>query len=345
MDYKIIPIIDESNWPVEIKTELTQLTERFLALLAEEKNALDEMHKSRAGCNEKQYSKRLKEPLSTDKRNEVLSIQFAYRLWFANALMRVHEARRALSAQAVRIRARLEDLVLCNNEGSALALVAISRMVREHNCDDVDSILSEFDKVSELTRDRIFGAVLAIFRSKRDRNGIFCKTNFTSSPLMLVDRTPTEMAMDDATEPAIAIRARFEELWSEFISARSKFNVRQFNERMEACIQASDDVRLAQVRSDMMNAEARLFIAASRYAEAFGDLKVVVERLETAIQANADTIPNTVSTESVKAMCHCMGAWHWLNELTGYIEDKYRGCNPDSVLRELDFDPKAYLKA
>lgn len=345
MDKEVLQIIDTSAWPVEIKTELKQLVQKFAAFVAEEADALDDMHKSKAGCNEKQYSKRLKEPLSTEKRDEVLSNQFAYRNWFANAVMRIHEARRQLIALAAIINARVTELAPQAGEGKTLVLVALTRMVRDQDLKAADCILGELDNVSELSRKRIFDAVRAIFKGKRENTGIFAKQNFTSSPLMLVDPTATQEEMDEAVVPAIAIRWHFEALWDEFTSAKSKYNVRQFNERMEQCIQAGAEDKLTQVRGEMANAEARLFVAATRYAEAHDELNRISDRLHKAIRANVETIQDTDSVEAIKAMCHCLGIWHWLGELTGYIEGKFRSCNPAAVLADLDFNPGAYIKA
>lgn len=347
MDYKNVPqIIDNSAWPIEIKTELKQLVARFCVFLEEERDATGEMHKAKSGCNEKQYSKRLKEPLSAEKRNEVLSHQFAYRNWFANAVMRIHEARRGLTLQAELIRNKVAELTPQADESTMFVLVTLTHMVRVNEiADDAESILAELNNVSELTRDRIVEAVRAIFVSKRDTTGIFFRQNYTSSPLILLDPTAEEKAMEEALAPAIAMRWKMEELSGEFHSARSAHNVPQFNQRMEQCIQSGEDGKLTKIRSEMANAEARLFVAAKVYVETHDDMKRVSARLESAIRNVAVSIPQLNNNAGLKAMCHCLGAWHWLGELTGYIEGKYRSCNPAAVLADLDFNPGAYIKA
>ncbi len=345
MDYDVIQIIEDSAFRIDAKTELKGLVKDFLAVRALEAKTIPEMLEAKAGVNERQYSKRLAEPMSDDKRNDVLTNQYAYRAWFANAVLRIHELRSHLRLLADAIVIKVDVLTPQAEPSGQLALVAMTKLIRERDYSDVDGVLAEFDNVAGITKERIIEAVRTIFHAKRENKTIFARPNFTSTHIDFARPTREQIELFEAIEPAIAVRQRFEDLWSQYYPARSKWNVPQFTKRLEQALTVGDTAKVEQIRKERLEIEAHLFVVASNWTAAYADLLRIIERLRSAIIKVANANRDDDSLESLKAMSHCLGAWHWLGELTGYITDKYNQYKPAETLAELDFDTVAYINA
>lgn len=340
----VIQAIDESAFPVDVKTELKGLLQNFLSIQTEEVETLKEMYDAKSGVNERQYSKRLSEPMSAEKRNEVMTNQYAYRAWFANAVLRVHELRLHLRLLADAISIKIEVLSPSATPSSQIALVAMTRLIKKNDYSNPDSILAELDNVSGISRDRIIQALRTIFLAKLEGKTIFAKPNFSSTHIDFAAPTPAQIELDEAIQPAIAVRARFEQLWSDYYPVRSKWNVPQFTRRLEEALAVEDMTKVEQIRKERLDIEAQLFVVANRWAAAYPDLVQIIDRLRPAIHKVAAALKDDDSIDGIKTMAHCIGAWHWLGELTGYITEKYNSYKPAAVLAELEFDAEAYIE-
>lgn len=341
----IIQILNESSICFSMREDLKALAQNWLALREEEIEAISEMHRSKAGINERQYAKRMSEPMSQEKRDEVMLVQYSWRALFANSVLRAHEARLSLFSIVGGIEACLNKLGPQKEASAVRAVVALTQLLNETRYKSADSVLAELDNVRDLSRDRIFEAVKAIFVAKKYRKGHFAGKNFTARMLHLKAPGWWQKELAEAVKPAIAIRKEMEDLWTEFTTARSKMNIPQFTQRMEAAWAAGETEKAEQVREERKNAEARLFISASRYAAAFPRVGEADEILQYAFQKAADFIDeNILTVENVKAMTHALGAWHWLGELRIYIGPKFRAYNVQAILDELAFDADSYTK-
>lgn len=337
--------IEASTLAIEDKAELKHLARQILEAQEEEANALKDIHYSKAGVNERQYSKRLSEPMSPEKRNDVLTEQFAYRNWFANAVLRTSEVRRRLQSLTNQVETKVSEIASQGKASNIVALVAMLKLARTKDYSAPDEILSEFDKVTGVIGDRIREAVYAIFSSKKSGSGVFCQPNFTSSPLQFAEPNAVQMELKVAVDAAMLIRQKCEELRFNFTDARSKNNLPQFTQRMEQAHAAGEDAKIATIAREKSNAEAALFIAASLYEAAHSELLRVQSELEKAVEAAASAVGDHTTIVGLKEISNCLGAWKWLGELTGYTESNYRSCNPGKVLADLEFDSAAYIKS
>lgn len=340
----IAVIIEASALAIEVKAELKELARQILEAQEEEAKALKDIYSSKAGINERQYSKRLSEPMAAEKRNEVLIEQFAYRNWFANAVLRTSEVRRLLQSLTKQVETKVTEVAPQGKASKIVALVAMLKLARSNDYSAPDEILSEFDKVSGVSGDRIREAVLAIFSSKKAGSGVFCKPNFTSSPLQFAEPNAVQMELKVAVDAAMLIREKCERLRFNFTDARSKNNLPQFTQRMEQAHAAGEEAKITAIAREKSNAEAALFIAASLYETAHCELVRVEAELAKAIEAAASAVGDHTTIVGLKEISNCLGAWKWLGELTGYTESNYRSCNPSKALAELEFDSAAYIR-
>jgi hypothetical protein len=331
--------------PSRTRLSCKHLARRILEAQEEETKALKDIYSSKAGINERQYSKRLSEPMSAEKRNEVLIEQFAYRNWFANAVLRTSEVRRLLQSLTKQVETKVTEVAPQGKASNIVALVAMLKLARTNDYSAPDEILSEFDKVSGVSGDRIREAVYAIFSSKKSGSGVFCQPNFTSSPLQFAEPNAVQIELKVAVDAAMLIRQKCEKLRFNFTDARSKNNLPQFTQRMEQAHAAGEEAKIAAIAREKSNAEAALFIAASLYETAHCELVRVVAELTKAIEAAASAVGDHTTIVGLKELSNCLGAWKWLGELTGYTENNYRSCNPGKALAELEFDSAAYVKS
>jgi len=344
----IIEAIDGSTFDPKVKDALRTLADTYFALRAEEADALEDMHKARASINERQYAKRLGETMSDQERKELHTHQFAWRAWFANGVLRTHQARINLVRQALEIRRRVKALQSVRGVRNQAALVALMKLARDAEGIDVDGILKEFDNVSDISRDRILDAVRTIYKDKLERTGLLADISFSSAPVLLTNPTETQVALIAALKPAYEIRARFEELWGCFLSAKSKHNVPQFTQRIEQAFAAGDEAKMQTVLRERKSAETTYFLAAMNYAGPYGELRRIADKLKLALQNEAFAIRDKgdfTSIEAMTSMTNYIGSWKWLNELNSYIEGKYKQCDPEGALRALDFNVKDYLES
>jgi len=341
----IAAIIEASTLASEIKAELKDLARQILEAQDEEAKALKDIYSSKAGINERQYSKRLSETMSCDKRNEVLTNQFAYRNWFANAVLRTSEVRRLLQSLTKQVETKVSEIAPHGKASNIVAMVAMLKLARANDYSAPDEILSEFDKVSGVSGDRIRESVYAIFSSKKSGSGVFFQTNFTSSPLQFAEPNAVQKELKVAVDAAMLIREKCERLRFNFTDARSKNNLPQFTQRMEQAHAAGEDAKISAIAIEKCNAEAALFIAASLYETAHCELVRVVAELAKAIEAAASAVGDHTTIVGLKEISNCLGAWKWLGELTGYTENNYRSCNPKKALADLEFDSAAYVKS
>jgi hypothetical protein len=114
---------------------------------------------------------------------------------------------------------------------------------------------------------------------------------------------------------------------------------------LEEALAQGDLAKGELIRKERLEVEAHLYIVASRWAAAYPELNKIIKHLRSAIQKVAFTVADDNSLDSLKMMAHCLGAWHWLGELTGYITGKYNGYKVEATLTELDFDAQAYIEA
>ena len=337
--------IEASALSIEVKAELMELARQILEAQEEEAKALKDLYSSKAGINERQYSKRLSEPMQPEKRNEVLIEQYAYRNWFANAVLRTSEVRHLLQSLIKQVETKVSEIAQQGKASSTVAMAAMLKLARANDYSAPDEILSEFDKVSGVSGDRIREAVYAIFSSKKSGSGVFCQRNFTSSPLYFAEPNAVQIELTLAVEAAMLIRQKCEKLRFNFTEARSKNNLPQFTQRMEQAHAAGEDAKISSIAREKSNAEAALFIAASLYEAAHGELLSVESKLAKAIEAAASVVGDHTTLVGLKEISNCLGAWKWLGELTGYTENNYRSCNPSKALAELEFDSVAYIKS
>lgn len=341
----IAAIIEASTLASEIKAELKDLARQILEAQDEEAKALKDIYSSKASVNERQYSKRLSEPMSAERRNEVLIEQFAYRNWFANAVLRTSEVRRLLQSLTKQVETKVSEIAAQGKASNIVALLTMLKLARSNDYSAPDEILSEFNKVSGVSGDRIREAVYAIFSSKKSGSGVFCQRNFTASPLQFAEPNAVQIELKVAVDAAMLIREKCERLRFNFTDARSKNNLPQFTQRMEQAHAGGEDAKIATIAREKSNAEAALFIAASLYEAAHGKLVLVVAELAKAIEAAASAVGDGTTIVGLKEMSNCLGAWKWLGELTGYTENNYRSCNPSKALADLEFDSAAYVKS
>jgi|AGTN01.2.fsa_nt_gi hypothetical protein len=332
----VTQLLEASALPLDAKEELKALVAKLLADRAIEVDAESDIRHTKSGVNERQYSKRMAEPMSEDKRSEAIRIQHAWRSWLANAVFRAHEVRARLSATAAAIAAKVAELGPQKDRSGQAALVAVSLLIGQTNCKSPDDALAELDNVSELNRDRIFEAVRSIFESKLTKTGLFVETSFSCSAIEFSNPTAEQLELTSQLKRAEIIRQRFEDLWSEFISAKSKCNYPQFTRRIESLQGQGETARVEEVRRSLQETQARLYVAAVAYAQPLPELRAIEEALEAAIKSAANSIADRRSLDGHKAMSACIVGWKWLYELASYIEDKYRGCNPEAIIAELE---------
>lgn len=340
-----IATIEASNFDEAVKAELKALVETTKLAKDTDSSSLAAMHKYKAGTNERQYARRIAEKMTSEKRTEMQVHQFAYRNAFANAVFSVHQARKTL----VKIGADIRTLVArlqpeAKDPSNRNALIAIMSIAYETDSIDPDAVFSELDNVSDISRERLLEAVRTIFAHKKAESGMMASTSFSSYELLIVDPTPEQQAVQDALQPAIAVRQEFEDYWSFYSFAKGRFNVPQFTQRMEQAVAEGDESKIESIRASRRDAEGAVFVAASNWVNAYPRMVAIRENLRTAIQRAAETITENNSLESTIAMSHLIGCWKWHSELTGYIEGKYRKADLDSVLAGLDFDASEYLR-
>jgi hypothetical protein len=341
----IIATIDASTFDDGVKTELKALVTTWKTAKDEEASCTRWMHDYKAGTNERQYARRIAEKMSNEKRSELQTNQFAYRNAFANSVFGVYQARLVLVKIAADIRSAIARIgTEGRNPLDRNALVAV--MTVAYSCDNVDprSVLKELDNVSDISRERILEAVCIIFEQKKAESGMMSKISFSSSELLLVDPTPEQLALQEALLPAIAVRQEFEDFWSAYTTAKSRYNLPQFTQRMEQAFADGDEAKVESIRSSRRDAEAEVFVTASNWVNAYPRMVAIREKLYAAIRAAAETIKETKSLEASIAMSHLIGCWHWHSELCGYIEDKYRQYDLENVLASLEFNAQEYLR-
>lgn len=341
----VIQIIDEAALPVDEKNTLKQLVQRYLDASAEETDALADLHKTRAAINERQYAKRLAENVSQEKREEILLHQYAWRNWYVNSVVRIYQTRTAKLEVNSALNSFIERYCASSDRSVLMAMTAIKVMITDSPSYEAKDVMQELDKVSDVSRDRLVESLRAIFLAKRDRKGALADANFTSVQVRLIKPTAEQEAVEAALLPAIEIRARFEALWSDFHAAKSRFNVPQFTQRVEQAFAAGDSEKAERIIAERRQIEAALYLAANRYVEPHAELERVAKQLDDAVRHAADSIKDLGSTEGLIAMSHCISAWKWWHELTGYIAGKYKSADPAGVLKELGFDPARYLSA
>jgi hypothetical protein len=127
-----------------------------------------------------------------------------------------------------------------------------------------------------------------------------------------------------------------------FHFARSSLNVPQFTQRLEAALTSGNSAQFEQISRERREAEAGLFVECRRYEATYHLLVKGIEQFAPIIQEAADAIDDFSSTDGLKAMSNCHGAWHWLTEMR-YREQAYWHHKPLELLKELDFDEEAYL--
>ena len=338
-------IIDESNLSDELKVEFKDLSGRFLQALNDEASALKTLYETKGQINERQYEQRMSQSLTQEKREQIVINQHAYRNLFANAVLSVHENRLVMTTLAAQIQKRVAEIG--NQQADCMfALVALTRLVRDVSFGAIDDVLNELETVSHCRRDRILESVRSIFCDKKSKSGMLATTNFSCAPFQFANRTPVQEELDKAVKEAIDIREHFEDLWSEFCRALSKYNPSQFTQRVEQALSSGQVDKVELIRRDRNNAEAELFIASLNYMAAYPRLVEVGDALEAAVNlASSAAKQLDTSIENLKVMSHCLNGWLYLGELRGYIADKYRGSDPVGVLSKLDFDAKAYIAA
>lgn len=279
------------------------------------------------------------------KRNEIQVIQFSWRGLFVNSVLRVHEARLGLVDLAGSINACLVKLGPQTEATAVRAIVALQHMLRSAEYKNADAILNELEHVNGLIRQHLLESVRSIFLHKKHGMGIFADSNFTASLLFLRSPEWWQEELAAAAKSAWDVRKEMEDIWSEYISARSKMNVSQFTRRMEEAWAANDDAKAEAIRLERKNAEARLFVVASRYVATYSKVLEAEKKLQEAFDKAASFVDGTRNdVDIIKAMTHALGAWHALGELRIYIKPKYEANNPQYILDELEFDAAAYIK-
>lgn len=331
-----IQLLEASALPLAAKTQLKALVEHFAADKEIEAAAEKDIRHTKSGVNERQYNKRMAEPMTSQKRTEAIRIQYAWRHWLANAVFRAHEARTRIQATAAAMANILAVLGPQKEKTSQAALVAVGLLIREGTGSSPEEALAELDNVSELTRERIFEAVATIFESRLSGQGLFAKANVSCSKIGFTNPTAEQVELAKQRERAEYIRQHFEDLWSLFLSAKSKCNYPQFTKRIEDLQAQGELAKVEEVRRSLAEAQARLYVAAVAYAQPVAELRAIEESLEAAARAAANAIADRSTLDGLKAMSACIDAWHWHHELTSYIEQKYRGCNPEAVVAELE---------
>lgn len=283
--------------------------------------------------------------MTLEKREQIVIVQHAYRNQFVTAVLTVHESRVVMTALAAQIEQRVAE-IRSQNTDSLFVLVALTRLVRDTNFGNIDEVLHELETVSHCSRDRILESLTSIFRDKKSKNGMLSTTNFSCAQIRLANPTAAQEELDKAVEMAIETRQHFENLWSEFRSALSKYNPSQFTQRVEQALSAGLTDKVEAIRCALNNAEAQLFVAAINYIDAHPQLVEVSDALELAVDRAASALKaHDTNIANLKAMSQCIGAWLWLGELRGYIAGKYRDSDPAGVLRRIDFDVQAYIAA
>lgn len=342
----IVQIIEESAIYYSMRKDLSNLANKFLALKDEEEDAIAEMHKCKSGINERQYEKRLREPMSQEKRDQIVSYQYAWRSLHVNSVLRIHEARLGLVSLAASIKANMVKLGPQTEPSSVRALVALNAMLRATQFKDADSILKELDSVSGIDRKRLFEAVQIIFRAKKNKKGLLGLHTQTTRLLRFDNPAWWVEALDEGAKSAMQSRAEMEKRWDEFTTARSKCNIRQFTQRTEEAWAAGDNDKVETIRQERINAEARLFVAASHYADGTKLVATSDDALQAAFDKAASIVDDTdLSLDNVKLMSHALGAWFWLGELRNYILVKFNTYNIPGLIEDLAFDADLYLTA
>jgi hypothetical protein len=283
--------------------------------------------------------------MTLEKREQIVIIQHAYRNQFATAVLTVHESRVVMTALSAQIEQRIAEIGSQNTD-SLFALVALTRLVRDTSFGNIDEVLHELETVSHCSRDRILESLRSIFRDKKAKNGMLFKTVFSCVQIRLANPTPAQEELDKAVKMAIETRQHFENLWSEFRSALSKYNPSQFTQRVEQALSDGLTDKVEVIRRDRDNAEAQLFVASINYMGAHPQLVEVCDALELAVDRAALALKeHDTNIANLKAISQCIDAWLWLGELRGDIAGKYRDSDAAGVLRRIDFDAQAYIAA
>lgn len=337
----IFVTIEASTLAVDVKAELKDLAAQIIEAQVKEEQALKELVQSKSGINEHKYSKQLSAPISVEDRNELLTEQFAYRNWFTNAVLRTYELRRLLQSLTKQAEAQVAQLAVNADPGDTLALVSMLNLARAKDYSRPEEILSEFDKVADVSSERIREATCVIFASKKKGAGALSRPNFTSSELEIFEPNAAQVKLKAAVQAAREIREKCERLRWSFIYGRKQ--VRQITQRIEQAHIAGANAEVATIINEKSNADAHLFVVASLYEAAHVELLKVESDLAEAIKTAASVAGDHTTLIGLTAMSNCVGAWHWLGELTGYTENNYRDCNPGKVLAELQFDSATYV--
>jgi hypothetical protein len=335
-------IIDDSALPIELKTTLKSLVEQFLALDEQEGQLSYVIFNSKAEINERQYAQRLLQPMTNEKRNQVVANQFASKDRFVNAVLQVQEMRLHLESLARYISKKIAEAAPLADAKTKLALVALTSMLRNAHFKPANSNHPDLDNVAGLNRQQLLDAVRTVFKSKKKDLAFFASAKLRSNPIVMLQPSPLQELLLTAADSARAAAARFEKCSREFFAVLINWNVPQFTQRMEQALTVGNQELFDRVSKEQKDVEARLFLAATSYEHAFSGFAGEKEQFATVIREAAETIKDLDSEDGIKAISSCNGAWHGLQEM----EDKehwYKIGNPSAVLKRLEFDAAAYI--
>jgi hypothetical protein len=309
-----IRTIEGSALPDPIKTELKRLVTELGKAREDDAKFTAEVFKTKQDINEREYLRRLQEAKTDKRRNELMIIQFAWRDWFVNSVLRTHEVRCQRQSLATEIAAIVASLANESDESSKVALVALTQLARNEQI-SAQEVLGHLSTVSDLSRERALYAVQALFLNLKDQAGVFWGTNFSSQPFKVANPTDTQKCLNEAVDDAIPAYYALRTLARDFDSARHRLNVPEFTKRLEEALSIGASDKFAQFSAEQKDCEAALLVVASAYDKGYAAFIQAKQRLAEAIRSACAAIECNAELDTLKAMSNCNGAQHWLQKM------------------------------